>query len=217
MLGGHTGEGAELALGFSVNGITDRKQLLHKAGMQAGDVLILTKALGTGTLFAADMQRKAKGRWIEAALNSMLQSNRLAAEYLYTHGATACTDITGFGLLRPLLEMIRPSGVDVEIDLPSLPLIDGAPETVKMGYFSSLQPTNLRAQSAVTNRQQAETSPLYPIVFDAQTSGGLLASIPAEKADDCLLALDKSAYSQAAIIGRVKAKIGTVGSVALFS
>jgi selenide,water dikinase len=204
LVGGHTSEGAEMALGFSVNGIADRQKIMRKAGMQAGDVLILTKALGTGTLFAADMQQKAKGRWIEAALRSMLQSNRLAAEHLYAHGATACTDITGFGLLGHMLEMIRPSGVDVEIDLQALPLIDGAMETVQMHILSSLQPANLRSQSAIRNLQEAETSALYPLIFDPQTSGGLLASVPAEKAGDCLLALHNAGYAQATIIGRVK-------------
>jgi len=217
LVGGHTSEGAEMALGFSVNGIADRQKILSKAGMQAGDVLILTKALGTGTLFAADMQQKAKGRWIEAALRSMLQSNRLAAEHLYAHGATACTDITGFGLLGHMVEMIRPSGVDVEIDLPALPLIDGALETVQMGILSSLQPANLHSQSAIRNIQEVETSTLYPLVFDPQTSGGLLASVPAEKADGCLLALRNAGYAQAAIIGRVKVKSDKLEAVTLFS
>ena len=215
LVGGHTSEGAELALGFSVNGIADQGQLMSKTGMQIDDVLILTKALGTGTLFAADMRHRAKGQWIEAALESMLQSNRLAAKYLYAHGATACTDITGFGLLGHMLEMIRPSGVDVEIDLLALPLIEGALETVQMGIFSSLQNTNLQSHQAIFNRQEAETSAIYPLMFDPQTSGGLLASVPAEKADKCLLALHQSGYLLAAIIGRVKAESEQVKPVTL--
>jgi selenide,water dikinase len=206
LVGGHTSEGAELALGFAVNGIADREQILRKGGMREGDVLVLTKPLGTGTLFAADMQQKAKGRWIEDALKSMIQSNRQAAEALYAHGATACTDVTGFGLLGHLVEMIKPSGVDVEIDLASLPLIDGALETVEMGILSSLQPANLRLRRAIANMEEAITSPLYPLVFDPQTSGGLLASLPASNIDACLNELIKLGYSQAAIVGRVKAQ-----------
>ncbi len=206
LVGGHTSEGAELALGFSVNGLVGRDQILRKNGMQADDVLILTKPLGTGTLLAADMQQKAKGRWIEAALNSMLLSNRGAAECLQAQGATACTDVTGFGLLGHLIEMTKPSAVDVEIDLQALPLIDGALQTVEMGILSSLQPENLRLQRAISNKTAAVSSPLYPLVFDPQTSGGLLASVPADGADDCLRELHKLGYKQAAIIGRVKDK-----------
>ncbi len=203
LVGGHTSEGAELALGFSVNGLADREKILRKAGMQRGDVLILTKALGTGTLFAADMQQKAKGRWIDEAIMSMVQSNRIASKVLFLHGATACTDVTGFGLLGHLVEMIKPSGVDVEIDLQSLPLIEGALETVEMGILSSLQPANVRLRRAILNRQAASESVLYPLVFDPQTSGGLLASIPAVKADECLQQLIQAGYSRSAIVGRV--------------
>ncbi|MDP6897431.1 MAG: selenide, water dikinase SelD, partial [Rhodospirillales bacterium] len=113
LVGGHTSEGAELALGFSAHGLIDKDRILRKGGMMPGDRLILTKALGTGTLFAADMRQKAKGRWIQDALKSMLLSNRVAASLVYEHGATACTDITGFGLLGHMVEMIRPSDVDV--------------------------------------------------------------------------------------------------------
>jgi selenide,water dikinase len=206
LVGGHTSEGAELALGFSVNGLADRENILRKSGMQSGDVLILTKALGTGTLFAADMLQKAKGRWIDEAIVSMVQSNRIASQVLFSHGATACTDITGFGLLGHLVEMIKPSGVDVEIDLQSLPLIDGALETVEMGILSSLQPANVRLDRAIRNRQAASESVLYPLVFDPQTSGGLLASIPAAKANECLQQLIHAGYSRSAIVGRVVAE-----------
>ncbi len=217
LVGGHTSEGAELALGFSVNGFADRVHILRKGGMQAGDVLILTKALGTGTLFAADMQQKAKGRWIEAALDSMLLSNRVSAEILYRHNATACTDITGFGLLGHMVEMIRPSAVDVEIELPALPLIDGALQTVAMGILSSLQPANVRLRRAIANQSEAIKSPLYPLVFDPQTSGGLLASIPVEKAVECLSVLHDSGYAHAAIIGRVKPEGEALASVTLLN
>jgi len=148
LVGGHTGEGKELALGFAVNGHCDPGEVMSKGGMKAGQAIVLTKPIGTGTLFAAHAKLAAKGRWIDAALASMIVSNRLGAECLRSHGATACTDLTGFGLLGHLLEMTRPSGVDVELELSVLPVLPGAEETAAAGVLSSLQPANVRLREA---------------------------------------------------------------------
>ena len=204
LVGGHTSEGAELALGFSAHGLIDKDRILRKGGMMPGDKLILTKALGTGTLFAADMQQKAKGRWIQEALKSMLLSNRVAASLVYEHGATACTDITGFGLLGHMMEMIRSSEVDVNIHMDRLPILDGAEETVEMGILSSLQPANIRLRHAIRNREDAVQSNRFPLMFDPQTSGGLLASVPAAQADTCVEALHAAGFMAAAVVGEVK-------------
>jgi selenide,water dikinase len=205
LVGGHTGEGQELALGFAINGLIDDnlETLLRKGGMQPGDVLILSKPIGTGTLFAAHARLQARGRWIDAALQSMVQSNRLGAECLRAHGATACTDLTGFGLLGHLVEMTRPSGVDAEISLASLPLLDGALETVAAGIVSSLQPSNVRLRRALHNQADFAQHPRYPLIFDPQTAGGLLASVPADRADACVTALRALGYAHTAIIGRI--------------
>ena len=178
LVGGHTSEGEELSLGFSVNGLIDRENILHKSGLGPGDRILLTKAIGTGTLFAADMRHKAKGPWIAGALACMLQSNHEAARCLFAHGATACTDVTGFGLLGHLVEMIKPSRVDVEIDLGAIPFLAGAEETVAAGIFSSLQPENLRLRRAIRDVESASKDMRYPLIFDPQTSGGLLAGVP---------------------------------------
>jgi selenide,water dikinase len=206
LVGGHSSEGAELALGFAINGLVDPQHPLRKSGMQPGDRLILTKALGTGTLFAADMRQRAKGRWITAALASMLQSNRAGAQCLRCYQATACTDVTGFGLLGHLVEMTKASGVDVELDLSQIPVLDGAQETIGAGLLSSLQPQNVRLRRAIRHFDAAVTAPLYPLLFDPQTAGGLLASVPAERAEACLTALKTHGYDRAAIIGTVQAK-----------
>lgn len=205
LIGGHSSEGAELSFGLSVNGLIARERLLRKAGMQDGDALILTKALGTGTLFAADMRRAAKGEWIDAALASMLQSNRLAADILARHGARALTDVTGFGLLGHLVEMTRASQVDAEIELDALPAIYGATETLTRGIFSSLQPENLRLRRALVNLDAASGHPKYPLLFDPQTSGGLLAALPAQRSEEALRELRATGYGASARIGRVLA------------
>ncbi|HKJ09703.1 MAG TPA: selenide, water dikinase SelD, partial [Gammaproteobacteria bacterium] len=182
LVGGHTNEGQELAFGLAVNGLAERSTLMRKGGMQSGDALVLTKALGTGTIFAADMRAKARGGWVDAAVTSMLQSNKSAAECLHSYAARACTDVTGFGLLGHLVEMTRPSRVDAELFLESLPVLDGARESLAQGIFSSLQPENIRLRRAISNLSEIGEHPLYPLLFDPQTAGGLLASIPAEKA-----------------------------------
>lgn len=205
LVGGHTGEGRELALGFAVNGLIDSEgdSALRKGGLKAGQALILTKPMGTGTLFAAHAKLGAKGRWIDAALVSMCQSNQQGAVCLRTYGATACTDLTGFGLLGHLVEMTRPSGVDAELDLASLPLLEGAEETVAAGILSSLQPANVRLRRAIKNQADWVDHPRYPLLFDPQTAGGLLASVPAERAQECVSALRALGYERATIIGRV--------------
>ena len=205
LVGGHTSEGSELSLGFSVNGLIDREKVMRKGGMQPGDCLVLTKAIGTGTLFAADMRHKAKGRWIVAALESMVQSNRLGAECLMKYDTHACTDLTGFGLLGHLVEMIRASEVDIELDLNALPFLDGAEETVRDGIVSSLQPQNVRLRRAIANLEDAGKDPRFPLIFDPQTAGGLLASVPADKAAECIAELVSLGYPRTAIIGRVLA------------
>jgi selenide,water dikinase len=203
LAGGHTSEGRELAFGLVVNGLAAPERLLRKNGMRAGDKLLLTKPLGTGTLFAADMRRKAMGRWVDAAIESMLVSNRAAARCLPEHGATACTDVTGFGLLGHLVEMIRASHVDVELDLAALPILDGALDTLRMGIFSSLQPQNVRLRRAIRNAEQITRTERYPLLFDPQTAGGLLASVPGAHAPACLEVLRQLGYRHAAIIGAV--------------
>ena len=125
-------------------------------------------------------------RWIDAALDSMQVSNRAAAACLMAHGARACTDLTGFGLLGHLVEMTKPSGVDAELELDALPLLDGARETAAAGILSSLQPANVRLRRALRNQEAALGHPAYPLLFDPQTAGGLLASVPAERAEACL-------------------------------
>lgn len=203
LVGGHTGEGRELALGFAVNGLISPDQVMSKSGLKAGDKLILTKAIGTGTLFAAHAKLAAKGRWIDTALTSMMQSNLEAARCLLRYGSKACTDVTGFGLLGHLVEMTRPSGVDAILDLSAIPVLPGAEETAAAGILSSLQPANIRLRRGIRDQAAWVKHPRYPLIFDPQTAGGLLASVPADKADACVAELKALGYPLTAIIGEI--------------
>jgi selenide,water dikinase len=210
LVGGHTTEGTELAFGLTCNGLATPQQLLRKSGMKPGDVLILTKALGTGVLFAADMRAAAKGRWIDNAVASMLLSNQQAVAALVTHGVTACTDVTGFGLLGHLLEMVQAPGVAVELEMSAIGVLEGVFEMLQLGMVSSLQPQNLKASREISNLSEVESFPKFPILFDPQTSGGLLASVPADQASNCLSLLQSLGYIDAAIIGRIVPEVADV-------
>ncbi|MGV6827080.1 MAG: selenide, water dikinase SelD, partial [bacterium] len=203
LAGGHSSEGAELAFGLTVNGLIDRAEVLRKGGMQPGDKLILTKPIGTGTLFAADMRGKAKGRWIDDAIKAMMVSSQSAAAVVYQNGATACTDVTGFGLLGHLVEMTRASACDVHLDLNAIPVLEGAEQTVAAGILSSLQPQNIRLRRAVRNADDFHRENRYPLLFDPQTAGGLLVSVPPENFSRCIDELRAKGYRQATAIGEV--------------
>ncbi len=202
LVGGHTSEAVEPALGFAITGLGDPERLLRKRGLAPGDRLILTKPLGTGTLLAAAMRRQARGRWLEGALASMLQSSRTASDVLQRHGARACTDVTGFGLLGHLLEMVRPSGVDVRLDLAAIPILDGALDTARNGILSSLHPANAEAANAIRANGQVAHE-IWPLLFDPQTAGGLLAAVPETSAAACTTELRSLGYQRAAVIGTV--------------
>jgi len=186
LIGGHSGEGAEMALGFSVNGLVERGRALRKGGLRPGDALLLSKPLGTGAIFAAAMRARARARWIEAALALMRRPSGDAAQALVAAGAHACTDVTGFGLAGHLAEMIRASGrgdeVAVDLALDDLPLLDGAAELVGAGIVSSLQAENLRARHLIDGPERWHDDPRAALLFDPQTAGGLLAALPADQA-----------------------------------
>jgi len=212
LAGGHTGEGAEMAFGLTVNGYADPDTLLRKAGLQPGDALILTKALGTGVLFAADMRTKAKGEWIEAAFASMLRSAGPCVPVLRAHNASACTDVTGFGLLGHLVEMLQASGIDATLDLDAIPLLAGAASLSGDGIESTLKPDN---QSAAAAHHEPADHIAYPLLFDPQTAGGLLFGVPADRAQACLAELRQTAAPDAAVIGRVTGRAGAAPMVTL--
>jgi len=204
LLGGHSLQGAELSLGFVVNGtpLAADGQVLGKQGLQAGDALVLTKALGTGVLFAGQMQQRVAGADIEAAVTVMLQSNLPAARLALAHGASAVTDVTGFGLLGHALEMLTPEQ-GLALDVAAIPLLSGAAAAFSQGVRSTMHRANYRSASsrgvAVEIRANAATG----LLFDPQTSGGLLLGIAADRAPALLAALHEAGCSSAAVIGQV--------------
>ena len=207
LTGGHSMQGPELNIGFVVNGIpiADDGTLLGKSGAAPGDCLVLTKPLGTGTLFAAHMQHKADGRDISNAVNAMLQSNGMAAELAIAHGASACTDITGFGLLGHLLEMLA-GDCGARLHLAQLPLLRGAVKQVAAGIVSTMHAANVRNASWSLQLPRGADQARFQLLFDPQTSGGLLIAVPPARVADLCSALRESGYSSAAMVGEVTAR-----------
>lgn len=204
LVGGHTCEGSEMALGFTINGVVNQDEVLNKGGMRPGDVVIITKPIGTGTVFAAEMRMEAKGAWVHEAVQSMVKSNHDAAICLMNNGATSCTDITGFGVLGHLVEMVKASEkVAIKLDLASVPMLKGAQECIDKGIFSSLQPSNLRARRALANEEEGIAMKGYPLLFDPQTAGGLLATCPKKTSKKCIKQLKELGYESACIVGTV--------------
>jgi selenide,water dikinase len=200
LVGGHSSEGQDLSLGLSVTGEVGADKIARKGGLQARDALVLTRPLGTGILFAAAMRAKARAASIDAALAEMRRSNRDAAAILLKHGATAMTDVSGFGLVGHLGEMLAASGVDAELDLSAIPLYDGALALARAGTASTLLPENLSLVQLLRGDVDVWGKAL---LFDPQTSGGLLAGIPAERAAACVSELWSAGHAHARLVGQV--------------
>jgi selenide,water dikinase len=191
LVGGHSAEATEPALGFAVTGLADPAGLLRKSGLRVGDALVLTKPLGTGIVLAAHMRGLCRAAWLQAALDSMRQSNAAASRILRAHGAIACTDITGFGLAGHLMEMLRASHVAAVLWPDLVPALPGALELAAHGVESTLAVENQRVLAG------------NPLLVDPQTSGGLLAGIPPERTEACVNELCGVGI-QAAIVGVVE-------------
>jgi selenide,water dikinase len=207
LVGGHSSEGMDLSLGLAVTGEVAPDRIVRKGGLSADDALILTRPLGTGILFAAAMRGRASAASIAAALDEMRRSNRNASAILSKHRATAMTDVTGFGLAGHLGEMLGASGADADLNLSTIPIYAQVIAMAREGVASTLLPENLALLALLRGDVDDATK---AVLFDPQTSGGLLAGIPAHEAAGCISELRSAGYAHAAIIGRVK-YVGAAG------
>lgn len=200
IVGGHTTIGSELTIGFTVTGLANGTPSTL-AGAQPGDVLILTKPVGAGTLLAAEMQAQAEGKWI-AALHASLVLGQGPAAALLTPSAHAMTDVTGFGLAGHMLAMAEASGVTAVLDPDAVEFLAGAEALASQGVRSSLFAAN--RDHAAPRMSGFPPGPRTDLLFDPQTAGGLLAAIPPETADQLLGALTDAGYP-ARLIGTISA------------
>tara|TARA_B100000029_G_scaffold516037_1_gene626278 strand:+ start:17149 stop:19368 length:2220 start_codon:yes stop_codon:yes gene_type:complete len=207
ILGGHTSEGSETAISITLNGFLDNKIAFRKKGLLPGDGLILTKPLGTGVILAADMQLKAKGHWVDSLFEGMLQTNKEAARVFTKFGINSVTDVTGFGLGGHLVEMLEASNKGASIKAEGIPLYPGTEYCLAEGVRSTLAPSN---QEHLNRRWDLQTEAALdiPILFDPQTSGGLLAGVPKSKIQAVIQELRNNGYGNTTLIGYVTNQMG---------
>jgi selenide,water dikinase len=205
IVGGHTIKGAELMYGLSVVGLIHPDRILRKEGAENGDVLVLTKPIGTGVYSTALKNGALSARREKLFYRSMAALNREAAEGMHGFGVSACTDITGFGLLGHALEMARASDVSFRIDTRTLPLLPGALDLAKRGFLTGGGLANHEYVKDELAYEGKISPPLATLLCDPQTSGGLLVAIPRTKAARYLSALKRRGLAGAVVIGEVEA------------
>jgi selenide,water dikinase len=203
IIGGHSINDKEIKAGFAVTGLIDPKKIMANTGALPGDVLILTKPLGTGILAFASQINRAEPVWMQAAAASMAALNKNAAEIMPAHGAHACTDITGFGLAGHVANIASASKVDIEIIWDDLPLLDGVLECTARGIASGGVERNRESSGHLVAADSGINSAMLDICFDPQTSGGLLIAVPEKDASPLLAELHAKGLPTAAVIGKV--------------
>jgi selenide,water dikinase len=197
LTGGHTTEGSELSLGFAVTGFAEEDRLFRKSKLQVGDLLVLTKPLGSGALLAAWMRGELRAGWFDALIATMLTANDRAGQIFAQHDVQACTDVTGFGLAGHLLEMLDASNVGAQLHTAAVPVYVGFTDVVERGIVSTLHRDNAKASCRV----QGAAPPAW--LFDPQTSGGLIAGVRPAMAEEVVKALHSAGCKDTAIIGTV--------------
>jgi selenide,water dikinase len=206
LVGGHSVEDPELKYGLSVTGTIHPSKVIHNNGARVGDRLILTKPLGTGIISTAIKGGTADETAIESIVKSMTTLNRKASELMQEVGVNACTDITGFGLLGHACEMIECTDVGMVIDSAAVPYFPEARELAEMGMIPGGLHRNRDFRKDMVDIADSVPRYLADILFDPQTSGGLLISVPEAKATSLLKKLHTEGVIEAAIIGEVAAE-----------
>lgn len=204
LLGGHSIDDPELKYGLSVTGVVHPEKILRNNTLKSGDSLILTKPLGTGIIATAVKAGLADAGIVSGFINSMCTLNKAAAEIMLKYNVNACTDVTGFGLAGHIIEMIEGNEFSVIINSGNLPLLDGAVENASMGLIPGGLYRNKKyvgERCIIANDVKREIADL---VFDPQTSGGLLISLPHEEAELMIHEMHNAGIIHASIIGEVR-------------
>jgi selenide,water dikinase len=207
LMGGHTIKDEEVKYGLAVTGVALPDEIITNAGAKPGDMLVLTKPIGTGIMSTAVKKGVAPKRGAQASSASMATLNLGAFQAMNAVGVNACTDITGFGLAGHASQMASASGVTFIIDTSTVPLLPGVLALARKDMLPGGSKNNLKAyRKRAKFSKQVDTAKI-DVIFDAQTSGGLLMSVPENKAKKLVAELKKRKTPAARIIGKVAKKI----------
>jgi selenide,water dikinase len=206
LLGGHTVDDPELKYGLAVTGTIHPDKVVHNHGAKPGDRLILTKPLGTGIISTAIKRGAASPEAIAAVVKSMTTLNKAASEAMLAVGVNACKDITGFGLLGHTAEMVEGTDVGFIIEAAAVPIFPAAKALAEAGMVPGGTQRNRDYRQDMVDIDKKVPQYLQDILFDPQTSGGLLIAVPAKKAQKLLKRLHEEGITAAAIIGEVVAE-----------
>lgn len=203
LIGGHSVDNEQIMFGYSVTGLIDPNKVARNAGATVGDVVILTKPIGTGVISTGIKRAKASEAIVNGSVATMLTPGKFAAEAMREFAVKGATDVTGFSLLGHAWEMACASKVTIEIDASAVPLLDGAIDLASQGMLTSGDKTNRDYVGEDVEIADSVDENLVKLLFDPQTAGGMLISVSNEKADLLLSELKKH-YPLSSIIGRVQ-------------
>ena len=202
LVGGHSVDNEQIMFGYSVTGVIDPNRVATNSGARAGDVIILTKPIGTGVISTGIKRAKAPAEVVAESVATMMTPGKYAAKAIQNFRVKGATDVTGFALLGHAWEMACASNVTIEIDSARVPLISGALELAAAGMVTGADKTNREYVGVDIEISPAVDPNVVKLFFDPQTAGGLLLAIPEEKADELLNGL-RADYPRAEIVGRV--------------
>jgi selenide,water dikinase len=202
LIGGHSVDNQQIMFGYAVTGVIDPHKIATNAGAHPGDVIILTKPIGTGVISAGIKFLKASEAVAAGSLETMLTPGSHAAEAMREFGVKGATDVTGFGLLGHAWEMAEASKVTIEIDTAKVPILDGALELAAAGVITGADRTNREYVGDDVEIVESVSKERRRVLYDPQTAGGMLISISGEKANEMLTGLRKT-YPRAELVGKV--------------
>jgi selenide,water dikinase len=203
LLGGHSVDNQQIMFGYAITGVIDPQKVAPNSGARPGDDVVLTKPIGTGIISTGIKFEKASPHVAEESVKTMLTPGKAAAEAIREFDVKGATDVTGFALLGHAWELAKASGVTIEIDSRAVPLLEGALELAEQGMLTSGDKTNREYVGDEVQIAPHLSKPMRSMLFDPQTAGGLLISVPQVKSEALLKRL-RETYPHATIIGRVK-------------